>query len=81
MKEKDRNTGFFFQRKASNRRRKNAIYGLFDAHGHWFEDDDGLEHVVTSYFSDMFLASAIDVEAMESTLQAIQPFVTEEIGV
>lgn len=41
ISEGDRNTKFFHQR-ASNRRRKNRIKGLFDAVGVWQEDDRAL---------------------------------------
>lgn len=35
---------------------------------------------MSSYFFDMFLASAIDSEAMQLTLQAINPCVTEDMN-
>ncbi|XP_062028322.1 uncharacterized protein LOC133744197 [Rosa rugosa] len=38
LKDGDRNTGYF-HRKASNRKRKNFVIGLFDNEGTWFEDD------------------------------------------
>ncbi|KAK9920383.1 hypothetical protein M0R45_028938 [Rubus argutus] len=49
-------------------------------HGQWCEDDVGLEHVVTSYFTNMFSASVVDLEAVQTTLQAIQPCVMEEMN-
>ncbi|XP_062013973.1 uncharacterized protein LOC133730390 [Rosa rugosa] len=79
LKEGDRNTGFF-HRKATNRKRKNAIHGLFDEHGVWREDDAGVEQIVTSYFKNMFTDSPIDMEAMNTTLEAIQPSVTPEMN-
>lgn len=79
LKEGDRNTSFF-HRKASNRRRKNTIHGLFDNQCQWFEDDDGLEHVVTSYFTDMFSANDVDTNALYKVLHAIQPCVTEDMN-
>ncbi|XP_062014134.1 uncharacterized protein LOC133730589 [Rosa rugosa] len=78
LKEGDRNTGFF-HRKAANRKRKNLIQGLYDENGVWCEDDDGMERVVTSYFSKMFAASDLDFEAMETTIAAIQPCVSQEM--
>ncbi|XP_024199901.1 uncharacterized protein LOC112203116 [Rosa chinensis] len=45
----DMKTKFFHQR-ATNRRRKNTIKGLFDDDGNWCTDDKDLEHVVLSYF-------------------------------
>ncbi|XP_024155771.1 uncharacterized protein LOC112163728 [Rosa chinensis] len=79
LKEEDRNTGFF-HRKAQNRKRKNMLQGLYDDEGQWFEDDAGIENVVTSYFSKMFQASEIDYEAVHTTLEAIQPSVSEEMN-
>ncbi|XP_062028872.1 uncharacterized protein LOC133744858 [Rosa rugosa] len=75
LKEGDRNTSYF-HRKAANRRRKNSIPGLYDEQGQWCDDDDGMEKVVTNYFTKMFTASNIDLEAVETTLAAIQPCVT-----
>ncbi|XP_062009553.1 uncharacterized protein LOC133726094 [Rosa rugosa] len=72
LKEGDRNTSFF-HRKTANRKRKNVIHGLFDEQGDWCEDDEGVERVVTSYFTHMFTASNIDEEGMAATLEAIQP--------
>ncbi|XP_062014504.1 uncharacterized protein LOC133731044 [Rosa rugosa] len=79
LKEGDRNTSFF-HRKASNRRRKNLIQGLYDEEGTWCEDDARLERVVSSYFTKMFTASELDFEAMETTLAAIQPRVSTEMN-
>ncbi|XP_062019515.1 uncharacterized protein LOC133736097 [Rosa rugosa] len=79
LQEGDRNSGFFHQ-KAANRKRKNALLGLFDADGIWRDDDDGMESVVTSYFSKMFTSSALDSEAVDLTLAAIQPCVTAEMN-
>ncbi|XP_024164458.1 uncharacterized protein LOC112171517 [Rosa chinensis] len=72
LKAGDRNIGFF-HRKAANRKRKNAIHGLYDEQGVWSEDDDGVEHIVTSYFTKMFTASPVDMVAMNTILEAIQP--------
>ncbi|XP_024196455.1 uncharacterized protein LOC112199713 [Rosa chinensis] len=79
LKEGDRNTGFF-HRKASNRRRKNTLNGLYDDMGVWCDDDAGMERVVSSYFSKMFTASEVDYEAMEITLNAMQPLVTQDMN-
>ncbi|XP_062006063.1 uncharacterized protein LOC133723263 [Rosa rugosa] len=75
LKEGDRNTSYF-HRKAANRRRKNSIPGLYDEQGQWCDDDDGMEKVVTDYFTKMFTASNIDLDAVATTLAAIQPCVT-----
>ncbi|XP_024200200.1 uncharacterized protein LOC112203464 [Rosa chinensis] len=79
LKEGDRNTSFF-HRKAANRKRKNFIHGLYDENGNWCDDDAGLERVISTYFRKMFTASNIDVEAVNDTLAAIQPCVTQREG-
>ncbi|XP_024171861.1 uncharacterized protein LOC112177844 [Rosa chinensis] len=79
LKEGDRNTGFF-HRKAANRERKNTIPGLYSENGQWCDDDEGMEKVVTDYFTNMFSASDIDLEAVETTLAAIHPCVTQSMN-
>ncbi|XP_024171787.1 uncharacterized protein LOC112177760 [Rosa chinensis] len=80
LKEGDRNTGFF-HRKVANRKRHNTIQGLYDEDGNWVEDNDGMERVVTSYFTTIFTASDVDMEAITMTIEAIQPSVTQEMNV
>ncbi|XP_061999224.1 uncharacterized protein LOC133716539 [Rosa rugosa] len=79
LKEGDSNTSYF-HRKAANRRRKNSLRGLYNEDGEWCDDDEGLEKVVTSYFSTMFTASDIDFEAMSTTLEAIKPCVSQAMN-
>ncbi|KAL6195800.1 hypothetical protein ACLB2K_031418 [Fragaria x ananassa] len=43
-------------------------------------DDEGVEKIVSSYFSRMFTAEDVDMEAMNSTLAAIEPCVTREMN-
>lgn len=61
LKEGDSNTGYF-HRKASNRQRNNKIEGLFDENGIWRDDEQGMEHVISSYFQKMFTAGNVDQE-------------------
>ncbi|XP_061999404.1 uncharacterized protein LOC133716758 [Rosa rugosa] len=79
LKEGDRNTGFF-HRKAANRKRKNTIPGLYNENGQWCDDDEGMEKVVTDYFTNIFSASDIALEVVETTLAAIQPCVTQSMN-
>ncbi|XP_062014109.1 uncharacterized protein LOC133730559 [Rosa rugosa] len=79
LQEGDRNPGFF-HRKAANRKRKNILLGLFDHEGQWKDDDEGMENIVTSYFSKMFTATDLDVDAINLTLAAIQPCVTSDMN-
>ncbi|XP_062028350.1 uncharacterized protein LOC133744226 [Rosa rugosa] len=79
LKDGDRNTGFFY-RKASNRKRKFFISGLHDEAGDWYEDDEGLENIVVHYFENMYKAGVVDSTALEETLQAIIPSVSEDMN-
>lgn len=79
LKDGDRNIGYF-HRKASNRKRKNHIKGLYDSSGKWVEEDDDMERVVSSYFKCMFTAEDIDMEAMHTTLNAISPCITNDMN-
>ncbi|XP_024178818.1 uncharacterized protein LOC112184816 [Rosa chinensis] len=79
LKEGDQNIGYF-HRKAANRRKKNTLNGLFDETGECCEDDEGMERVITSYFSSMFTASDIDLEVMHTILEAIQTCVTQDMN-
>lgn len=79
LKDGDRNTKFF-HRKASNRRAKNRLRGLYDNHGVWQSSDKGIEKVVLGYFSNMFKAVDSDVDHMHSVVNLIQPRVTTEMN-
>ncbi|KAL6181023.1 hypothetical protein ACLB2K_047681 [Fragaria x ananassa] len=79
LRDGDRNISFF-HRKASNRKRKNTLKGLYDVNGEWVEDDEGVAQVVSSYFQHMFTAENVDIEAMETTLAALTPCVTASMN-
>lgn len=79
LRDGDKNTSFF-HRKASNRKRKNNLKGLYNDLGEWVEDDEGVEQVVSSYFQSMFTAEDVDIEAMNTTLNAIQPCISSEMN-
>ena len=53
LKEGDRNSKFF-HRRATNRRKRNKLKGLFDQHGVWQTSPQGMESVVLHYFQDLF---------------------------
>ncbi|XP_024156414.1 uncharacterized protein LOC112164456 [Rosa chinensis] len=80
LKEGDRNTSYF-HRKTENRKRKNMLQGLFDEDGQWHDDDSGIAGVVADYFAKMFMASEIDYEAVDKTLEAIIPVVTPVMNI
>ncbi|XP_024171710.1 uncharacterized protein LOC112177676 [Rosa chinensis] len=58
------------------RKKRFGSKGLKLPEGRWRDDDEGMDTVVTSYFSKMFTATSLDVEAIDLTLDAIQPCVT-----
>ncbi|XP_075669862.1 uncharacterized protein LOC142639588 [Castanea sativa] len=56
LKEGDRNTKFFHHR-ASERRRKNTINGIWDANGIWCETEESIAAAALSYFENLFTTS------------------------
>ncbi|XP_061999558.1 uncharacterized protein LOC133716939 [Rosa rugosa] len=46
----------------------------------WYEDDEGLENIVVHYFENMYKAGVVDSAALEETLQAITPSVSEDMN-
>lgn len=53
LKEGDRNTKYF-QRKASWRKKKNAITKLKDNEGNWIEDKEGIQKHATDFFRGLY---------------------------
>ncbi|XP_024156142.1 uncharacterized protein LOC112164137 [Rosa chinensis] len=53
----DLNTRFFHHR-ASNRKKRNAISGLFNNDGVWCTEDSDLENIVLDYFGTLFSTSS-----------------------
>uniref|UniRef100_A0A803PAN7 CCHC-type domain-containing protein n=1 Tax=Cannabis sativa TaxID=3483 RepID=A0A803PAN7_CANSA len=51
----DRNTRFFHQ-KASSRRKKNRIIGLFDQNLNWQSSKEEIEQIICEHFQDLFTA-------------------------
>uniref|UniRef100_A0A803QQ69 Reverse transcriptase n=1 Tax=Cannabis sativa TaxID=3483 RepID=A0A803QQ69_CANSA len=52
----DRNTKYFHH-KASQRKKKNMIKGLFDDHRRWCKEDHEIEAILVKYYSDLFKTS------------------------
>ena len=76
MKHGDRNTKFFHF-KATQRRKKNHISGIQNAHGQWVEELEEVVKVVTDYFDNLFSAGAAD--QMEECLNAVPNKVTDNM--
>ncbi|XP_061993305.1 uncharacterized protein LOC133711157 [Rosa rugosa] len=75
----DKNTKFF-HRKASNRRAKNRLTGLFDYNGVWQDTSQGMEDVVLHYFSSMFKSNDINSTHMQNVVDLLQPKVTDDMN-
>lgn len=59
LREGDQNTKFF-HKFASGRRRQNQISRLKDSNGDWQEDKDGIQKIITDYFSELFQSTVAD---------------------
>ncbi|KAK9995716.1 hypothetical protein SO802_020402 [Lithocarpus litseifolius] len=56
LKAGDKNTNFFHQR-ASQRRKKNNIMGLYDEEGVWHIDEDKIACIAEEYYKQLFTSS------------------------
>ncbi|GMY39379.1 putative ribonuclease h protein [Fagus crenata] len=71
----DKNTKYFHQR-ASQRKRKNLIRGLFDSSGHWQETDSEVANIAEKYFTELF--STDHPSQIHHTIDAIEPMVSPD---
>lgn len=56
LKERDRNTKFFYA-KASSRKRKNKIWGILDEQDKWTEEAEDIERMFYDYFANLFTST------------------------
>jgi len=77
LKEGDCNTKFFHS-KASSRYCRNTIESLFDEEDVWQEDAKKVEHIVLSYYFDLFTSS--NPTDFQELLDAIPPKVLVEMN-
>ena len=59
LKDRDRNTGVF-NSKASQRRRKNYIKGLYDNNGQWCTNPSRVEDIVLEFYQALFTSQRPD---------------------
>ena len=76
MKHGDRNTKFFHS-KATQRRKKNHISGIQNAHGQWVEELEEVVEVATNYFNNLFSVGTAD--QMEECLNTVPIKVTNNM--
>ena len=72
-----KNTKFFHQR-ASQRRRKNNIVGLYDRFGVWQTEEDQIGNIAEEYYKQLYTSTnSMDVEEV---IEAVDQRVTEEMA-
>lgn len=69
--DEDKNTSYFHH-KASQRRKRNYIKGLFDDQGHWCDKEEKGESIFTSYFSNIFTSSPSE-QSIRDVLRYVTP--------
>ncbi|XP_075663047.1 uncharacterized protein LOC142632551 [Castanea sativa] len=73
----DKNTKFF-HRRASQRRKKNNIGGLYDRKGEWHIDEEKIAIIAEEYYKELFTASnSLD---MEEVINSVDKVVTEDMA-
>ncbi|KAL5574765.1 hypothetical protein UlMin_016464 [Ulmus minor] len=75
----DKNSKFFRQ-KASARKSKNSITGLIDHNGEWCEEEEGLAHIIESYFKSLFSSSSPSAANFDRVLDTIEPKITPQLN-
>ncbi|XP_061999476.1 uncharacterized protein LOC133716838 [Rosa rugosa] len=78
LQEGDLNTRFFHQR-ASNRRKKNRVKGLFNDNGVWCTNDGEIEQIVLGYFQSLFNSS--QPQGIHEVASSLPPCITDEMNV
>ncbi|KAL5550508.1 hypothetical protein UlMin_000684 [Ulmus minor] len=75
----DKNSKFFHQ-EASARKAKNSITGLIDQNGEWCEKEEGLAHIIESYFKSLFTSSSPSDANFDRVLDTIEPKITPQLN-
>ena len=75
----DKNTKFFHQR-ASQRRWRNQIGGVFNSEDNWCTNENEIENVVENYFNNLFTTAYPDHTIMEDVLDSVDRRVTDDMN-
>ena len=75
----DKNTKFFHQR-ASQRRRRNQIIGVFNDEDSWCTDDNEIANVAKNYFHNLFTTAHPDHTIMENVLDLVDRRITDDMN-
>ena len=75
----DDNTRFFHSY-ASSRKSNNTIKSLLNSDGMTVSDKQGLTHIISSFFEDLFSASGTNIDALNQVTRAIPTTVTADMN-
>ena len=80
LKDRDRNT-IFFHSKASQRRRKNYIKGLYNHEGQWNTHPGRIADTILQFYQDLFTTSGPDSfeEILEQIPQVVSAYMNQEL--
>ena len=76
-KEGDKNAKFFHAR-ASDRRRKNIILGLWNENGRWCDDKESISATAVAYFQNIYTTTSLS--CIEEIIRVIPTQVTREMN-
>ena len=77
VRDGDRNAKYFHH-KATQRKKRNYVKGLYDDHGNWREDGDDIEEIFSSYFTSIFTSTRPSDAAFNEVLRCVDPIITAE---
>ncbi|XP_057247417.1 uncharacterized protein LOC130589838 [Beta vulgaris subsp. vulgaris] len=76
----DKNTKYFHH-KASQRKLRNFIHGLYDKRGVWRDDEEDVGWVIENYYNNLFTSSFPSDEALSDVLDVVTPTISAEMNV
>lgn len=79
VRDGDKNTSYFHH-KASHRRSRNRMKGLFDSDGVWHENDDKMQEIVKKYYHDLFTSTEPTPEKMQEVLKHMECVISPEVN-